>query len=110
MLNLRQLRDCFCFLKDQPIELPDLLFSFQTSSSSSVTEQEKDLRNRYEILLKEKNDRMSRLKDLVKVDKELSAKMKVTPLEVSPELVPSTSQLDLLKSRIQERKKEMVCQ
>jgi|SRR6218665_291880 len=81
---------------------------FQTSSSSSVMEHEKNLRNRYEVLSKEKLDRMSKLKHLVNIDRELSTRLKVTPLEVSSESVPSSSQLDLFKARIEERKQEMV--
>lgn len=72
----------------------------------SVLQAEKELKQREESLNQEKQDRMSKLKSLIKSDKKLSETLGTTSYHISHSVVPTLKQLDDFQKHILELEKE----
>lgn len=80
----------------------------QTPSLDSLVMRENELRNRYEVLKKEKHQRVSELNKLTDEDKQICKRMNVSPLKLKLSAVPKNDQLMNLKALVEERKQELV--
>lgn len=81
----------------------------QLPDGLSVLQAEKELKQREESLNQEKQDRMSKLKSLIKSDKKLSENLGTTSYHISHSVVPMLKQLDDFQKHILELEKEKVC-
>lgn len=85
------------------------MFCFiQPQSLNSLVMRENELRNRYEVLEKEKHDRLSESNKLTDEDRQLCKRMNVSPLKVKLDAVPKSDQLMKFKALVEERKQEVV--
>ncbi|XP_059370998.1 protein regulator of cytokinesis 1-like isoform X2 [Carassius carassius] len=73
---------------------------FQEDRSSTMLQQEKDLRMHVEVMLKEKNQRMQALKALTDQDQDLCDLLCFQPFSVSAGSVPSLEQLENFRQHI----------
>ncbi|KAK7176107.1 hypothetical protein R3I93_000383 [Phoxinus phoxinus] len=73
---------------------------FQEERSSTVLQQEKDLRTHVEMMLKEKNQRMQALKALTEQDQDLCDLLCSQTFSISVNSVPSLEQLDNFRQHV----------
>ncbi|XP_016147846.1 protein regulator of cytokinesis 1b isoform X2 [Sinocyclocheilus grahami] len=73
---------------------------FQEDRSSTMLQQEKDLRMHVEVMLKEKNQRMQALKALTEQDQDLCDLLCLQPFSISASSVPSLEQLEKFRQHI----------
>ncbi|XP_016431013.1 protein regulator of cytokinesis 1b [Sinocyclocheilus rhinocerous] len=73
---------------------------FQEDRSSTMLQQEKDLRMHVEVMLKEKNQRMQALKALTEQDQDLCDLLCLQPFSISAGSVPSLEQLEKFHQHI----------
>ncbi|XP_056134976.1 protein regulator of cytokinesis 1b [Lampris incognitus] len=73
---------------------------FEEDVGISMLQQEKDIRTRVEVLVKEKSQRMQQLKALMEQDQDLSDILCCMPYKIAPDSVPSLEQLDNLHQHI----------
>ncbi|XP_016350728.1 protein regulator of cytokinesis 1-like [Sinocyclocheilus anshuiensis] len=73
---------------------------FQEDRSSTMLQQEKDLRIHVEVMLKEKNQRMQALKALTEKDQDLCDLLCLQPFSISAGSVPSLEQLEKFRQHI----------
>lgn len=83
------------------------LSDFVPQSLNSLVMRENELRNRYEVLEKEKHDRLSESNKLTDEDRQLCKRMNVSPLKVKLDAVPKSDQLMKFKALVEERKQEV---
>ncbi|XP_043100949.1 protein regulator of cytokinesis 1b isoform X6 [Puntigrus tetrazona] len=76
------------------------LLPFQEERSNTMLQQEKDLRTRLEVMLKEKNQRMQALKALTEKDQDLCDLLCFQPFSISADSVPSLEQLEKFHQHI----------
>ncbi len=75
-----------------------------------MLQQEKDLRTRLEVMLKEKNQRMQALKALSEQDQDLCDLLCFQPFSISADFVPSLEQLEKFHQHISSLTAEKVWQ
>ncbi|XP_067258087.1 protein regulator of cytokinesis 1b isoform X1 [Chanodichthys erythropterus] len=80
------------------LQLPP--FQEERSSSSTMLQQEKDLRTHVEVMLKEKNQRMQALKALTEQEQDLCDLLCSQPFSISANSVPSLEQLENFRQHI----------
>uniref|UniRef100_A0A8C2E1W1 Protein regulator of cytokinesis 1b n=1 Tax=Cyprinus carpio TaxID=7962 RepID=A0A8C2E1W1_CYPCA len=73
---------------------------FQEDRSSTMLQQEKDLRTRLEVMLKEKNQRTQALKAFTEQDQDLCDLLCFQPFSISADSVPSLEQLEKFRQHI----------
>ncbi|KTF87175.1 hypothetical protein cypCar_00009166 [Cyprinus carpio] len=73
---------------------------FQEDKSSTMLQQEKDLRMHVEVMLKEKNQRIQALKALTEQDQDLCDLLCFQPFSISADSVPSLEQLEKFRQHI----------
>ncbi|XP_067305869.1 protein regulator of cytokinesis 1b isoform X2 [Pseudorasbora parva] len=73
---------------------------FQEKKSSTMLQQEKDLRTHVDVMLKEKNQRMQALKALNEQDQDLCDLLCSQPFSISASSVPSLEQLENFRQHI----------
>ncbi|XP_046897842.1 protein regulator of cytokinesis 1b isoform X2 [Hypomesus transpacificus] len=73
---------------------------FEEEKGNSMLQQEKDIRTRVEILVKERSQRMQQLKALVEQDQDLSDILCSQAYAITPNCVPSMEQLDSFRRHI----------
>ncbi|KAK2914097.1 hypothetical protein Q8A67_002496 [Cirrhinus molitorella] len=78
------------------LQLPPI----QEERSSTMLQQEKDLRLHVEVMLKEKNQRMQALKALTEQDQDLCDLLCFQPFTISADSVPSLEQLEKFRQHI----------
>lgn len=69
---------------------------------------EKEIRTRLKVMLKQKNQRVSELKNLIQQDRELCDILCDNPHSIDPDSVPSAEQLDEYRQHIASRNLEKV--
>ncbi|ESO04540.1 hypothetical protein HELRODRAFT_78775 [Helobdella robusta] len=79
---------------------------YKVPESIAVLQAEKDLRQKVELLHKEKQDRMKKLKALIKEDEELSMELATLPYHILSIAVPSLQELKDFEQHIEEMEKE----
>ncbi|NWS71144.1 PRC1 regulator, partial [Crotophaga sulcirostris] len=67
---------------------------FEAMEGATILQMEKDLRNRMDVLLKEKTDRMQELKSLIEQDQDLCDILCTAPFCIESNAVPSLDDLD----------------
>uniref|UniRef100_A0A8C1WZM1 Protein regulator of cytokinesis 1b n=1 Tax=Cyprinus carpio TaxID=7962 RepID=A0A8C1WZM1_CYPCA len=73
---------------------------FQEDRSSTMLQQEKDLRTHLEVMLKEKNQRTQALKAFTEQDQDLCDLLCFQPFSISADSVPSLEQLEKFRQHI----------
>ncbi|XP_071369359.1 protein regulator of cytokinesis 1b isoform X2 [Centroberyx affinis] len=73
---------------------------FEEEDSISMLQQEKDIRTRVEVLVKEKTQRMQQLKELGEQDQDLCDILCSMPYGIAPDSVPSLEQLENFRQHI----------
>ncbi|XP_030622333.1 protein regulator of cytokinesis 1b [Chanos chanos] len=73
---------------------------FEEEEGNTMLQQEKDIRTRLEVMLKEKSQRMQQLKALTVQDQDLCDILCTKPFSISSNSVPSLEQLDSFQKHI----------
>ena len=81
---------------------------FQEEKGISMLQQEKNLRTQVEALMKEKANRMQRLKTLLEQDQDLCDILCSMPYGIAADCVPSVEQLENFHQHIQNQNEEKV--
>lgn len=82
--------------------------SFQEEKGISMLQQEKNLRIQVQALMKEKANRMQRLKTLLEQDQDLCDILCSMPYGIAADCVPSVEQLENFQQHIQNQNEEKV--
>lgn len=81
---------------------------FQEEKGISMLQQEKNMRAQVEALMKEKANRMQRLKALLEQDQDLCDILCSMPYGIAADSVPSVEQLENFHQHIQNQNEEKV--
>ncbi|XP_015240318.1 PREDICTED: protein regulator of cytokinesis 1 isoform X2 [Cyprinodon variegatus] len=81
---------------------------FEEEEGLTMLQQEKNIRTEVEALMKEKNQRMQRLKALLDQDQDLCDILCSMPYGITPDLVPSLEQLENFQQHIAKQNEEKV--
>lgn len=81
---------------------------FQEEKGISMLQQEKNMRTQVEALMKEKANRMQRLKTLLEQDQDLCDILCTMPYGIAADSVPSVEQLENFQQHIHNQNEEKV--
>lgn len=86
----------------------NVILLFQEEKGISMLQQEKNMRTQVEVLMKEKANRMQRLKMLLEQDQDLCDILCSMPYGIAADSVPSVEQLESFQQHIQNQNEEKV--